>query len=572
MPKILHATCTGWMLASPYRPGATILLVLARNFSYMLKTLWRGPLLPILGCTLFAFAGLAFLPLLGIENDEALFANVFYEPRGGGYAYRLGHIHLPLMILSYLGTLKSWIYRPIYRVFGIGLATTRLPVIFCGAATIWLLYRLLHRIAGQRAGLIGCGLLATDSIYLLTSTFDWGPVVLQHALVLGGLVSLLLFWQDGKESALAWGFFLFGLALWDKALAVWILSGIALAASVTLWRKIAGRASKRRVAVAAMSLCVGALPLIFYNVHTRAGTFHGNARFDANDIPEKVRTLVDTFHGSGLLGYFSPEDWQTPQPHAPRSGLQTASANLASFTGHPHHSLQLYGFLLALLLIPLARGSALRAIIFALVTMIVAWVQMAFTGGAGNGLHHTVLLWPLPQVVMAISFAAASRRLGRVGVPLFAAITAVLMLSGLLLVNEYYSRMVRNGGTISWTDAVFPLSDYMKSISTTAAYSLDWGFLDSLRMLTTNHVPVRVGEDSVNKPEFTEADRARLVQMVSDPGNVFITHPLGSEFYPGLAAKLVQFARSTGYRQIRMAVIRDSNGRASFEVFRFSKE
>jgi 4-amino-4-deoxy-L-arabinose transferase-like glycosyltransferase len=537
----------------------------------MLKTLWRGALLPILGCGLFALAGFLILPLLGIENDEALFANVFYEPRGGGYAYRLGHMHLPLMILSYLGTFKSWIYKPIYQVFGIGLVSTRLPAVLGGAATIWLFYRLLYRIAGRRAALIGCGLLVTDAVYLLTSTFDWGPVVLQHLLVLGGFVSLTRFWQDGKESALAWAFFLFGLALWDKALAVWTLSGLAVAASVTLWREIARRVSKRRLGIAALSLCVGALPVIMYNIHTRGGTFHGNARFDPHDLPVKLRALVDTFRGSGLLGYFSPEDWQTPQPHAPRGWLQTGSATLASFAGHPRQSLQLYGFLLALMLIPLARGSALRAILFALIALIAAWLQMAFTAGAGDGLHHTVLLWPLPQVIMAISFAAASRRLGRLGVPFFAAVTTVLMISGLLLINEYYFRMVRNGGTISWTDAIFPLADYMKTVPTTAAYSLDWGFLDSLRMLTGNQVPVRVGEDPINKPELTPADRERLIQRISDPGVVFITHPVGSEFYPGLAAKLVQFAERTGYRQKRMAVIRDSNARPSFEVFRLIK-
>ena len=34
------------------------------------------------------------------------------------------------------------------------------------------------------AALIGCGLLATDAIYLLTSCFDWGPVALEHLLLL----------------------------------------------------------------------------------------------------------------------------------------------------------------------------------------------------------------------------------------------------------------------------------------------------------------------------------------------------------------------------------------------------
>jgi hypothetical protein len=98
-------------------------------------------------------AGLAFIPLLGIESDEALFANVFYTPRSGGYAYRIGHAELPLMMLSYLGTLKSWIYRPIFKVFGMGATSARVPVILAGAASVWLLYQLLVKISGRRAAL-----------------------------------------------------------------------------------------------------------------------------------------------------------------------------------------------------------------------------------------------------------------------------------------------------------------------------------------------------------------------------------------------------------------------------------
>ena len=521
-------------------------------------------------CGVFLLAGLAFVPLLGIENDEALFANAFYEPRGGGYAFRLGRAHLPMMLLSYLGTLKSWIYQPIYKIFGIGAASTRVPAVLGGAVTIWLFYCILDRIAGKRAALVGCCLLATDAVYLLTATFDWGPVVLQHVLVLGGVLLLLLFAEDGKEWTLAGGFFLFGLALWDKALAVWILSGMAVAAILTLRRQIVSLCTSRRLGIATLSLCIGALPLILYNIHTRGGTFHGNAAFDPHSLPLKARVLADTVRGSGLMGYFSPEDWQTEHPHAPRGGLQEASSSLATWTKHPKQSLQLYGFVFSLFLIPLARGPALRSLAFCLVTFVVAWTQMALNANTGGGLHHTILLWPLPQAIMALLFDAASRRLGRAGIPAVATATVVLMGSGLFLINEYYARIVRNGGTVAWTDAVFPLSNYMKGVHPTAAFSLDWGFLDTLRMLSDNRLPVRVGEEPINKPELTEADRRNLMDMVSGPGHVFITHVKKSEFYPGLAGKLALFAASVGYRREILTVISDSNGRPTFEVFRFT--
>jgi len=141
-------------------------------------------------CIWFISAGLAFLPRIGIEDDEALFSIVFFQPHGGVYYFRLGHTQLPLMILPYLGTLKSWLYQPLSLLSGTGVQALRIPALLAGAASLWLFYRLLFRVAGERAALIGCGLLAVDAMYLLTSCFDWGPVALQHLAIIGGVLAI----------------------------------------------------------------------------------------------------------------------------------------------------------------------------------------------------------------------------------------------------------------------------------------------------------------------------------------------------------------------------------------------
>src|SRR5882724_7536481 len=104
---------------------------------------------------------------------------------------------------------------------------------------------------------------------------------------------------------------------------------------------------------------------------------------------------------------------------------------------------------------------------------------MAVTANAGGSVHHAILIWPLPHMAIAISFAAASRRLGRAGIPALAGVLAVMMISGLLVTNEYYTRMRRNGGGQNWTDAIFRLSDYMTTQHAKYVYSVDWGIMDS---------------------------------------------------------------------------------------------
>lgn len=527
-------------------------------------------LFPAVCFIFFVLVGFAFLPRLGIEDDEALFGVVFYEPSSSSYVYHLGHLKLPFMMLPYLGTLKSYLYTPVFALLGISLRALRVPALLAGGASLWLLFRLLLRLVGERAAVIGCGLLAVDAMYLLTSVFDWGPVALQHLLLLGGLLLLVRFWQERREPALAAGFFLFGLAMWDKALAVWSLSGFAVAALVTIPRQMFSILAARRLAVAVLAFAIGALPLILYNVHTRGGTFAGNAVYDAGDLPGKARQLLNTFQGNGLYGWMVEFNTHTNHPHAPRGFWQATSAELSSATGHPEKNLLFYAFCLALLLTPLARGAALRTILFATIAMAVAWCQMIFTARAGGAVHHTILLWPLPQIIMGASFAEASRRLGRVGLPLVTAVVVVVVASSLAVINENYARVVRNGGAPAWSDAIFPLSTYLQHTGARYVFCVDWGFLDTLRLLSNGRLPARVGLEQVIKPQLSPEDRDQLRAMISEPANVFVTHTRGFEFFPGLSAKLIHFAEDAGYRREMLTVISDSHDRPTFEVYRFA--
>jgi 4-amino-4-deoxy-L-arabinose transferase-like glycosyltransferase len=520
-------------------------------------------------CLLFCGSGAALLSLLGLQNDEALFANGIFKPYAVADVLRIGHSTLPLMLMSYLGTLKSWIYRPIFQVFGTGVVAMRLPMLLAGAASIWIFYILLRRLAGERAALFGCGLLAVDSMYLLTTIFDWGPVALQHLLLLCAMTLLYGFFRDPQARLLFWGSFFLGFAMWDKALAIWMIGGMSIALLVVVPSQVWRLVTTRRLAIAVLGFALGALPLIIYNIHHPLATFRGNTSWDTSDLAGKGRLLVGTAKGSALFGWLNNEDWQTAQPNVPSGAIASSSAGISAFFGHPRQSLLLYAFVLALLLAPLARGNALRAILFALVALAVAWIQMAITANAGGSVHHAILLWPLPQMVVAISFAAASRRLGTAGIPALAILLAVLMLSGLLVTNEYQVLIVRNGGSQNWTTAIFRLADYMKATPARNIFCVDWGMVDSLRLMSRGKLPVRVGTDPITKKNLEDPDREYLARTISGEGHVFINHTKEFEFFAGVNDKLVKYAADIGYRREILTTISDTNGRPVYEVYRF---
>ncbi len=511
-----------------------------------------------------------FLGQIGIENDEPLFATAFLKPYGEAYTIRIGHSRIPLMVMSYIGTLKAWLYRPLMFVFGTGLTVLRLPMLLAGVAGVWLFYRLLDRIAGRRTAIIGCTLLAADSTYLLTVCFDWGPVALQHLLLIGGLLLLVRFYQLRRQPALFWGFCLLGLGMWDKALAIWMLSGIGVAALVVLPRRLWALFSRQRMVVAVLGFLLGVLPLLCYNAENNWATFVGNVKRDTSDIPGRAHMLMETAKGDGMFSWMFEEQWQTPSPHSPRGVIQRTSAGISSLFGHPRRHSLFYAFLLALVLAPLARGDALRAIFFALIAMAIAWVQMATNANTGGSIHHTILLWPFPQMVVAVSFAAASRRLKHGGILTVAIVTAAMFLSGALVANEYVYVSFSFGGTPLRSDAILPLSDYVKGAGSGTVYCIDWGIFDPLRYL--NHGRLKLaGDDPISSTkELTAADREAVLRMLNDPGATFVAHTKEFENFPGTNARLLKFAGAEGYRRDMLAVISDSFGRPAFEVYRFA--
>ena len=527
--------------------------------------------LVIAACTFFFLAGQAFVPALGIENDEALFGLAILPPLAA-FTAKFGHFHLPLMLMSYLGALKAWIYRPIFLWFGPSVWSLREPALLAGAASLWVFYLFLRRLAGYRAALIGCGLLAADSMYFLTSCFDWGPVALQHLLLVGAMFLLMRFYQERQALWLSGGCFLLGLAMWDKALAIWMLAGMGTAAIALFLRPIWRVTTLRRAALAGLFFCLGALPLIVYNLKTDFSTFRGH-EYSTAEIETKARVLEMTADGTAMFGFLVNDD---PAPetegvaHAPANVLERTSQAISDAAGRPRGGLLLYGFGLALLLAPLARGKELRAILFALIAMGVQWAQMAVTVGAGTSVHHTILMWPLPEMVIAISFSAASRRLGRVGLPAVAAVTAVMMLAGLLQTNEYYRLAWRNGGGKFWTDAVFGLSDYLKRAPAKGVYCVDWGIMDSLRVLNRGRLPLFVMWDAVSD-DGANPDLPRIAAAASEPGDLFIAHVKGLGFFEDRNPALVKAAQSAGFRQEMVATIADRFGRPTYEIYRFER-
>src|SRR5579864_9244179 len=159
---------------------------------------WLGALFLL---TFFSL-GWILLPYPGLQVDETLYAMPYFPGHGATFAIRtMGH-EVPLMLMSYVGALKTWVSYPILSLWSPSYLTVRVPVLFMGAFTVGMFVWLLDSLHSRRAAWWGGLLLATDTTFLLTTCFDWGPVAFQHFLLVASLVALWKFVRLGMPTAL----------------------------------------------------------------------------------------------------------------------------------------------------------------------------------------------------------------------------------------------------------------------------------------------------------------------------------------------------------------------------------
>ena len=531
---------------------------------------WPAIILPLL----FFGLGLAFLPLVGIQADEVFFATAVYKlPGSTVFDAHVFHQQIPLMLLSYLGALKSWIYFPILYLVQPSYLTVRLPVLLIGAVTIGLFTRLLEKAHGRTVAWVGGILLATDTVYLLTTCFDWGPVALQHLLALAGIALLFNFTSTGKRSTLFWGFFCFGLALWDKALFIWFFSGLAIAAVAVFPRELWSRCSPKNLGFAAAGLLLGALPLVVYNVASDFETFQSNS-FVLSQFPSRIHALRITWDGEILFDYMAHAPWAQGRARDPDTALFDFSDEVQSLVDvryHYHNEME-PAFCLALLLLPLLWSTrARKPMLFCLIAMAVAWLQMAVTKDAGLGAHHVVLLWPLPHWFLALAFveAAAWRPLQRkhIGAIVLAAVVLFLTVDNLLLTNEYFYQLDAYGPTRNWNDAIFRLSEEAGHIQAEHLVVDDWGILTPLLVLHANRLPVYLADQSFLATGITDDDRNWFIRRLEQ--DVWIGHTTEFLQWPDANTRIARLAQGAGFEKQMIRTVPDRNGRPVFEIFRF---
>lgn len=521
---------------------------------------------------LFCLIGVVFIPYAGAQYDEVLFADAIYAPDSVEYFEHVGSRQVPVMLMTYIGTLKAALYVPVFKLLGNNHVSLRVPVLLAGALSVFTFFAIARRLAPAKFALAVTALLATDAVYLLTSVFDWGPVALQHVLL---AAALFCGFRYAETKQARWTFacaLAAGLALWDKAIFIWLLTGFGIALVLCFHTGLWAIAANRRLSLAAAAgFLLGAAPFIYYNGITQLRTFTANAEVDES-VPASYKLLMidKTLDGSGLFGYVvreSPEGYPENLKFVEKPPLW-----LSGVLHAPQRSWQHLLLVAGLMLAPLTWfGERRRLALFLLLGTVFSVVLMLSTRNAGASQHHTILLWPVPQLLLAIVLAEISARWPRKGAA--AALAAVLLCvaSNLTVLNQYLAQFISSGPTVIWTNAIRPLVNELGLHHGRMVFAADWGISEQVQFYGAGRIGFHRPADGVVISLHEPLSQAYVEKQLADPRTLFVTHTEGREMFVGVRRKLIEFAAEKGYGHQILKVIKDRHGVPIFEIHEFKR-
>jgi len=254
---------------------------------------WRQRLpdwLAVTAACVFVFLAAYRIELPGLEFDEIIFVlPAVGDPAPGYYGVYLGSV--PILIFPYMGALKSWIYAPVFHLFGVSALTIRLPIILIAAVTLLIFYSAMRGKLGAVWAAVAVWVMAIDPANIFPNKLDYGPTALTHVFQ----AAILALWFSYRDGPKLWKVGLISiccvLGFFDRFNFIWLVGAFVVGISLCypdsvkgLWVSSPKFVRWLTIIVALIALSV-AMHLILPLIQTRPpGTFTWHLKRSWNEL------------------------------------------------------------------------------------------------------------------------------------------------------------------------------------------------------------------------------------------------------------------------------------------------
>ena len=483
----------------------------------------------------------------GLQYDETLFVNAATLRVPGVFIFHqvLG---IPVMVFQYIGALKSWLYAPIFSVFGTSAATVRIPVVVLVSGSLGLLYIAVRQLVNRWVSLLAVLWVGLDQTIFWYTRNDVGPSAIEFALKCAALACLARFCRRRTLRSVLLLLGVLAVGVFNKLNFIWVVNAATVVSMVAAVRYRSELRAIRRVAL----VWFAGLTLIYagfgaYYLANHVGSLANGASVGsfAARWSQFIRGTAAVLSGTSFYGY-------ALGPIGPRETV--AAVMLVLFAA---------GALASVL--PWRERSAAVAGM-ALATLVIA-IQCLFTYQAVSGWHY-MAIYPLFTVVAAYGAYALAVRLFRR--PAFVLTAIVLFgIAGVtynaLLMAKYFRALHHEPRFSAWSPSIYALSRYLRREPGTI-FTADWGIANPLFTLRPSR---RYREETflLWLPSRTAVPVMRSIASQTSGPRLFVTHAPDKLVFSQTRANLL---RAGGGHLVLVKTIDGSDGQPVFQVYRWT--
>jgi uncharacterized membrane protein len=462
----------------------------------------------------------------GLYYDEAVFAGMAKDFLTGQVhgQHMPGHVVIsifgrpfPVFIQLYLGALKSWMLMPGLGLFGYSVVVLRATNLLWGLFALLFFMLGTWRWLGLRVALFGGSLLALDPTYFFLCLWDWGSAVPSFVCRFLCFYLATVWWRRRQARyALLTGFFA-GLGFFNKIDFAVLMAGAVIAGLVCYTRQLLGtwRTAVSAGALFTAGFLLGAGPMLRNIPVFLGGGFSGLNRSALGEYHEKFFTMLALYDGSYIHRMMSAGSifegiFSERLNFQPILGAAVVAASIA-------------------LVVKSVRDRSdttnLRVGLFLVLAAVFVTLGVILLPGAVR-IHHAVLVYPLPQLIIAMAAHVFLEKLSLTRRHRIIRATIWIALLGLFLSQLWTIQRTRDlvretGGRGHWSESFDTFCRENKNRTDLTIVSLDWGFNEQLIFLTNG--------PRLEEPfwEFGE----NVPSLSTDPRNLYLVHAPEYNFF-----------------------------------------
>lgn len=523
-------------------------------------------LISVVAGVVFLFLSSWYISLPGLNYDESLCAapavnfvvdNPNSEPTqiNPSVIYLFGR-PIPMMLMTYIGPVKTILYIPIFWILDVSVFTVRLLPLIIMFLCFPLAYYLFKEIFNREVAIFTVFLMSVDPSIVFYLTRDVGPATLQVFFKLLALMFFIKWWESKKNIFLYLGFFVLGLGVTHKVDFLWVIVGMIVPVTIFYFCKLKERLNIKVLMFSGLFFAIGAFPIILFNIYTGGYTFSPMTdKFLSSKLPS------DAYFLSNLITRASQI-------------IEIHNGNFIAFLfceKNVYHGFWKYIhliflsvsiFIILFYLIIKTKPKNFLNILAIVVYILIVTIETCFSPTVLSG-HHLLALTPFITVV--IVYAILSMKYLKNAAKYFVLIFLMIyLLYSTIRINVIFEE---TGGAGHWSNSVYELNDYLKKENKTIG-ALDWGYTNNLIVLSKSQLKIKRLYTSVWK----NVDVNNYMKENLSDSIIYLVYSEKYTTFPVVKNVFFETAKEAGYDIILEKEFYQGSGEVVHRVFKLKKD